>query len=81
MSGSRTKQLRKAADGLGLQPRGWRNLKRAWNETPRPGRRNFDVVAVASQLHALDRARLEAYLRKLPRSKLEALYRRMTGKP
>lgn len=80
MSGSRTKQLRKAAEGLGLQPRGWRNLKRAWTGTPRPERRNFDVVAAVSRLHALDRTRLEAYLRTLPRSKLEALYRRMTGK-
>lgn len=81
MSGSRTKKLRKAAEGLGLQPRGWRNLKRAWTGTPRPERRRFDVVQVAHGLHLQDRARLEAYLRKLPRGKLEALYRKVTGKP
>ena len=80
MSGSRTKQLRREARGLGLQPRGWRNLKRAWSRTPRPERSQFDAFEEVAILRGVDKARIEGRLRKLPREKLEALYRKVTGK-
>jgi hypothetical protein len=80
MSGSRTKWLRREADGLGLQPRGWRKLKRAWSRTPRPERQDFSVLEEVALLRRIDKAWLEEKLRGLPREKLEALYRKVTKK-
>jgi hypothetical protein len=80
MSGSRTKQLRREALAHGLTRTGFRNLKRAWTETPRPDRRDFSVTEFAIGQKEGDMRKLEAHLARQPRGVLERLYRRITGR-
>jgi hypothetical protein len=82
MSGSRAKALRRAMEEtrIKLLPRGWRRLKRAWNETPRPERRSFDVAATVRSLRGEDESLVRKWLSSKPAGYVKALKKRILGK-